>query len=243
MSGSEDFRPVGEVLAALDAVFAQVERPERIDACPCCLRPDKIEVLLNKPRTDLSADDLRQYVTVAMMGAGSAEDLRYFTPRILELCLTGEMDWPDIEWVYQRLRDAGWRAWPEAGAIAELMGALWAEVLSDYPDSYDPNELLWTFGNAGESVAANLQSWSRLRTPAAVHSLRDFVVDDVVSQDGRRVPNGLWHTDTAAHREVVQWLDGGEARLAVERAIAQETHQELLHMLNQCRDSLAPQPD
>ncbi|MFI5718040.1 hypothetical protein [Nocardia sp. NPDC051750] len=218
MVGSADFRPVGEVLAGLDAVFAQAERPVRIEACPCCLRPDAIEVLLRTPRHMLSVDDIRQYAVVAMLGAGSAADLRYFTPRILELCHTGEMDFPDLEIVYDHMHRADWKSWPEADAIVELMDALWAEVLTGYPDSDDPSVLLPAFGAATGSVAANLASWSRLETAAAGHSLRDFLTDHVVLRDGILVPNNpFWNADGDAYHEVVRWLNSGEARRAVVR--------------------------
>ncbi|MEU1982215.1 hypothetical protein [Nocardia sp. NPDC019395] len=223
-SDSANFRPVGEVLDGLDGVFARAKRPGRIDACPCCLRPDKIEVLLRRPRKMLSADDIRQYATVAMLGAGSAADLRYFTPRILELCHTGEMDFPDIEIVYDHMRRADWESWPEAPAIVELMNALWAEVLARYPDSDDPGVLLCAFGTATGSVVPNLASWSCLETAAAVHSLRDFLSDHVVLRHGTLVPdNPFWDTAGNAHHEVVRWLNGGEAGRAVDRILARGT--------------------
>ncbi|WP_328391532.1 hypothetical protein [Nocardia sp. NBC_00416] len=224
MLGSDDVRPVDELLAALDTVFVQARRPPRLEACPCCLRPDKIEALLSRPRKLLSVDDLQQYTTVAMNGAGSAEDLRYFCPRILELCHTGEMDWPDIEIVYDHLRCADWKSWPEAGAVAELMDALWTRILTDYPESDAPGDLLCAFGSAAGSVATNLASWSRLEHAAAVHSLRDFLIDQVEVRNGALAPrNPFWDTKSTAHCEVVRWLNGGAARRAVDRAIARGT--------------------
>ncbi|GGL35209.1 hypothetical protein [Nocardia jinanensis] len=240
MVGSAGIRTVEEVLAALDTEFAQARRPARIEACPCCLRSDKIEVLLDRPRKMLSVGDIRQYATVVMLGAGSAVDLRYFAPRILELCHTGEMDFPDIEMVYDRLRLADWTSWPESGVLVELMDALWAEVLSDYPDACEPSVLLCAFGAAAGSVAPYLASWSRLETSAAVHSLRDFLTDHVVLRRGALVPNNtFWDVDGVGHREVVRWLNGGEARRAVARALARPTDdRDRLRSLAESRDLL-----
>ncbi|WP_153408157.1 hypothetical protein [Nocardia macrotermitis] len=224
MVGSREFRSVGTVLAGLDAVFAQAERPVRIDACSCCLRPDEIEVLLRTPRQLLSVEDIQPYASVAMLGAGSAADLRYFTPRILELRHTGEMHFLDIEIVYDHMHRADWKSWPEAEAIVELMEALWAEVLTDYPDSEDPGALLPAFGTAVGTVAPNLASWSRLTTAAAVHSLRDFLTDEVKLRHGTLMPNNaFWNVDGDAHHEVIEWLNGGAARQAVDRALARGT--------------------
>ena len=222
-------------------MFARAPQPTHIESCLCCLRPDKIEVLLSKPRKLLSVDDIQQYAIVATNGAGSGEELRYFTPRILELCHTGEMVWPEIEIVYDHLHSADWKSWPEAEAVAELMDALWTEVLTDYPESSAPGDLLCAFGSAAGSVAPNVASWSSLRTSAAVHGLRDFLVDHVEPRRGALVPkNPYWDTDGSAHLEVVQWLNGGGARKAVDRAIARGSDDDLLRSLAESRAALAP---
>ncbi|MGO4648063.1 hypothetical protein AB4305_24320 [Nocardia sp. 2YAB30] len=232
MPDTGGFRQFHEVLAELDAAFAQAKRPTRIDACACCSTAEDVALLLSKPRKMLSADDLQYYAASSMMTIGSAEDLRYFTPRILELCHTGALDWPDIEIVYNHLCLADWKSWPEAGVIAELMDALWADVLTDYPAYEDPAALLCALGIATGSVAPYLTSWSLLETSAAIHSLRDFLINDVALQHGRLMPtNAFWDSNANAHKEVVRWLTGGGARQAVDQAFARTTDPQLLELL------------
>ena len=91
-------RPLADVVAALDGAFAAVPRPTGIDACSCCMWAEEIAVLLNTPRRRLQADDLAGYGVHVMNTVGGAEDLRYFTPRLLELALAPDgMTWPDME--------------------------------------------------------------------------------------------------------------------------------------------------
>ncbi|MFD0360007.1 hypothetical protein ACFQZZ_00900 [Nocardia sp. GCM10030253] len=237
--GSAEFRPFREVLAELDAAFARAPRPSRIDACSCCTTAEVVAVLLSTPRKLLSASDLQEYATSSMMTMGSAADLRYFTPRILELCHTGEMTWPDIEIVYDHMRRADWKSWPEAGIVAELMDALWADVLTEYPSNEDPAELLCALGSAMGSVTAYLVSWSLLGTGAAIRNLRDFLVDDVALRHGRLVPkNAFWDSNDYPYNEVARWLTDGGARQAVEQAFARTTDAELMELLVESHDVL-----
>ncbi|WP_406231071.1 hypothetical protein [Nocardia sp. NBC_01009] len=239
MPGSGNFRPFREVLAELDAAFAQAKRPTRIDACPCCTTTEEVAVLLSKPRKMLGADDLQHYATSSMTTMGSAADLRYFTPRILELCHTGALNWPDIEIVYDHLRRADWKSWPEAGVIAELLDALWDDVLTEYPAFEDPAALLCALGRAADSVAPYLTSWSRLETSAAIHHLRDFLIDDVALRHGALVPtNAFWDPNGNPHSEVVRWLNSKGTRQAIDRAFTRTTDAELLELLAESHDVL-----
>jgi hypothetical protein len=106
-AGARTFRAV---LADSDDAFALAPRPTRIECCPCCTTAEEIAVLLSMPRKLLSANELQHYAASSMTTIASAHDLRYFTPRILELCHTGEMIWPDIEIVYDDLRRADWES-------------------------------------------------------------------------------------------------------------------------------------
>jgi hypothetical protein len=80
-AGARTFR---SVLADLDDAFALAPWRTRIESCPCCTTAEEIAVLLSKPRKLLSANKLQGYAASSMTTIGSAQDLRYFTPRILE---------------------------------------------------------------------------------------------------------------------------------------------------------------
>lgn len=154
-------RPLADVVAALDDAFAAAPRPTAIDACPCCIRAEEIAVLLNTPRRRLQADDLAGYGVDVMNTVGGAEDLRYFTPRLLELALAPDgMTWPDMELLFIKLGRANWWSWPEATILQELMDALWTDVLTHHPSWAGTGEVLCSLGSAQASIAHRLHAWS-----------------------------------------------------------------------------------
>lgn len=209
-------RPLPQVIAELPDRFADAPRPRAIDACDCC-RPESIAVLLQKPRAELTADELWSFAFRVLGTVGDAADLRYFAPRLLELALSDERTAIDVELVFGKLAQADWRDWPEAPVLRELADALWHDTLTRQPPRFEADTVLDALGRFDEPrVGAYLLEWSQLETTVAISQLLDLVQCRL---HGRRVAP-----------EIADWLDG-PAREAVRTAFDQATTEETLTLL------------
>jgi hypothetical protein len=85
---------------------------------------------------------------------GDAGDFRYFAPRLLELSTAGALVWPDIEIVFTKLAQAGWREWPERRAVAEFMAAFWSGTLGHHPARPGIGSALYALASAGADLTA-----------------------------------------------------------------------------------------
>ncbi|MGB7207477.1 MAG: hypothetical protein WBD27_02340 [Pyrinomonadaceae bacterium] len=92
--------------------FAEVPRPEMIQACPCCMTADEVDALLAKPLRDLTADELSSYASSALLTVGDVPDYLYFLPRILEISIFDDSWWPCIEVSGKKLEMADAASWP-----------------------------------------------------------------------------------------------------------------------------------
>ncbi|MER7767460.1 hypothetical protein [Kitasatospora sp. NPDC096140] len=199
-------RPPGSrlqhLLAGLPAAFAAAPRPGRIDACPCCTPQAALDTLLRTPRERLGPDELTRYATSVLNTVGSPADLRYFTPRILRLLLTGELLLPDLEPFCGKLDRAAWRDWPEAPYLGELLDALWTDVLTG-PEWWDAEAVLCALTAADPgSVDRRLAEWARLATPTAVERLHEFLLV------GPGPRNAFWDRTSPSYRAFTAWLRG-----------------------------------
>ncbi|MER7752264.1 hypothetical protein [Kitasatospora sp. NPDC097643] len=221
---------LGDLIDGLVPAFAAAPRPTRIDACPCgnCGWQDTVETLLRTPLTRLGPDELGRYAFSVLNTVGSAEDLRYFAPRILHLSLTDELLLPDLELIADALARARWRSWPEAPYLHKLFDALWADVLHNTTEWWDAEAVLCALGAAELRIDGHLAAWARLDTPPAVERLHDLVRTRLhLSRDGLLRPqNAYWQQDGPAYRTLLDWLnaDGPHtAAAAVEAAFARAT--------------------
>lgn len=86
-------------------------------ACPCCTRVEEVAALWSAQRRTLSANDLGNYAAKAMTTWGTADDYRYFLPRILELVPTPEArSWMGlgVQLIADKLAYGEWEKWPPA---------------------------------------------------------------------------------------------------------------------------------
>jgi len=94
---------------------------------------DEKSTLLTKPLRKLSADELSGYAADAFFTVGEVSDFKYFLPRILELSVRDEFQWPDAEVVTRKLWLADWLDWPkeEHSVVSDLLKAKLATLLED----------------------------------------------------------------------------------------------------------------
>ncbi|GAA2112186.1 hypothetical protein [Actinomadura alba] len=220
--------------------FAGVRRPARVEGCPCCVEPDADLPLVTRPLRALTVQDLSAYGAKALNTWGDAEDFRYFTPRLLELSTAGDLTWPDIEIVFGKLARAGWRTWPQRRAIEDFLAAFWSATLARHPTRPRIDAVLCALGCAGVDLAVRLTEWERLADEPAIRHLHELATLELTWRNGRpRLLNAYWDTTGPQYREVIDWLTGGAAAVAVSTAFARTDSETSLGLLAEIDQALA----
>lgn len=149
--------------------FTNVEKPRRVDGCPCCMTEDEYETLTAKPLRELSSAELSEYASDVMLTMGSAEDYQYFLPRILELTIEDDVEWmSSVEITANKIGMAGFSRWnaKKQSSITQL----WLAVIRDIATS-DPHPELLGFRSS------DIGTWLAAATliPIAVSPLTDVL--------------------------------------------------------------------
>lgn len=108
---------VQECVERAYAVFPATLSGAHGRACPCCTSQAEVAALWSAQRRTLSANELGNYSAKAMTTWGTADDYRYFLPRILELMTTREArSWMglDVQLIDDKLVYGEWEKWPPA---------------------------------------------------------------------------------------------------------------------------------
>jgi hypothetical protein len=224
----------------LYAAFGHVPRPARAEGCPHCVAPDEDRPLLDGPVRALAPYALARYAAKAMSTWGGVEEFRYFLPRLLECAADDAFGHPDPAIVFGKLAAAGRPAWPagERAAIEALLTAWWADTLDRYPAEPGAETVLCCLGAVRTDLTPFLDRWGALTGAAAVRHLRAFVLYGVEWTRGPRLADAFWDRKGAAHRQVLAWLTGGGAAIAVEAAFEAETREDVLGLLEEIRGVL-----
>ncbi|MDN3241739.1 hypothetical protein [Glycomyces tritici] len=235
--------PPGSALdAAIDrlyTVFSTVPRPAAIDLCPCCMtEAEAAAILVPVPLRELRTEVLAPYAGDVLLTVGSVADFRYFLPRIFDIACTSGFDWPELEPLFRRLRDAAWTAWAaeEQAGIRGLLQAYWEQTLA--VGEHDAGTVLCAIGNAEDDLGPYLDEWTAaLGHPTAAAELRDLLQHGTRWKHGTmRLTNAFWGRRGA---QVLQWLGGAELRAAVAQAFAAAASEASLQALADIDDLLA----
>ncbi len=89
--------------------FAHVTRPINMEYSPL-KDAVLIERLVSTPKRDIADADIGYYSSSALTTIGSAENYRFFLPRILE-AIINDVEWREPSITVDRLEMAGWTAW------------------------------------------------------------------------------------------------------------------------------------
>jgi hypothetical protein len=121
--------------------FADVEKPKRVEGCPCCMTADEYEALTAKSLRKLNSTELSEYAADVMLTMGTAEDYQYFLPRILELTIEDDVEWmASAEITAEKIAMAGFKQWNERKQSS--ITQLWLAVIRDIATSDSDPELL-----------------------------------------------------------------------------------------------------
>src|SRR5262249_17817733 len=116
-----------EAVHALYGAFATRSRRAEIefDACDHCVSPKEAKALARTPLREISARLLSTFILNAIAETwGTADDLWYYLPRIMEFVANGGMTSYDILGLFG-VMGRRWRDWPreQRDAVSRYMGA------------------------------------------------------------------------------------------------------------------------
>ena len=188
----------------LYAAFSNESKPRRVEACECCITERERDELINTPLRELTPQQLSNYASMVFLTAGAEEDFRYFIPRILDLSIHGEFDWPDHEVVCKRLADGNWLAWPVPlrVSIMDLFAIAWEQVIAS-GDGWDVDELLCGFALTGMDIQPFL---ARLEAEDAGRALIGLYERNAQSLIKGRLSNAFWDKCEIAGEPIIVWF-------------------------------------
>lgn len=173
------------------------------DACDHCVSPEEARALARTPLHDIDAEVLSTFILNASSQTwGTAEDLWYYLPRILELVATGEFNSYDL-WSLFLVMGLQWRDWPQEqqDAVDGYMSALWQATLAGYwhPVKLSVLEVLEAAGELGLPADSYLREWEANASETSLLHLAWLIRN-------RPKPDAEWS------RQVDEWLSGPAPR-------------------------------
>lgn len=209
--------PLQQAIEDTYRAFANVRRPSRLDACPCCLDQGMVERLMKTPLRQLTSHDLRHYAYSVLLTSGSFADFRFFLPRLLDLCLRQDAGAVDPQLLLDRARMAEWQTWP-AELQAALLGLFDAAFEAALEQSEDPGGAVDTWicalALAGLDVLPYLR---RLETQERLPVLIGYHWCNAEPLSRGKLGNSYWSGRKALSAPVVQWFQSPPVREAIDR--------------------------
>jgi hypothetical protein len=203
---------LNEAVRALYDAFASRSRRAEIefDACDHCVSPEEARALARTPLRDIDAGVLSTFILNASSETwGTADDLWYYLPRILELVATGEFHSYDL-WSLFSVMGLRWRDWPQdqREAVGRYMSALWQAALAGYwhPVKLSVVEVLEAAADLGLPADSYLREWETHASEASVLHLAWLIRH-------RPKPSAEWS------RQVDRWLSGPAPRSLLGQAL------------------------
>jgi hypothetical protein len=211
--------PVSQAIENVYLAFASELKPRQIEACPCCVDHEAIRSLLNTPLRELSAQQLSGYTSSVLLTVGSETDFRHFLPRILEISLTDEHSYLDVEIILGKLPRASWHRWPQKQR--DTLIALFRAVFE--ASIQDPEEPGWKIDTwicalalAGAELTRFLEMLLRPEAAAALIEFHDLNSQKLLMKG--KLANAFWNGHADEMKAVAVWLKSSAVVTAVDRA-------------------------
>jgi len=202
--------------------FAREPRPTRWRAAPHRDGDALLRMLTAVPLADLSDEAIDPYSSWAITTVGSAQDYRYFLPRILALAVSGTGSLgADPPVIAGRLKMSQWENWPAAQRDAVLSlfetafhcsltgeGAGWMEI----------ENWLCGLGRLGRPLEPFLLAWAEASSAEAGLQLSCFVQGNAKRlARGDAIASGFWDdVDIGIRQRVSTWLLSEQVRHRLE---------------------------
>lgn len=191
----------------LYVVFSKyvVEGNLRKRSCECCVSNEEIRLLLSKPLSQLTENELGHFMRSAVTTYGDIEDYKHFLPRILELIYCSENDLLSDFIIFEKLNYSEWETWPlsEVEAIENFITNLLVNTIEE--TSYNFDRLVDTI-NLAFKYTNTKNVFSILENSNSLH-LVNFIVDSTL--------NGI---DNTLCKSIEDWFTSDNVLMKLERA-------------------------
>jgi len=202
-------RRVHSAIEAVYATFADVPRPTTVRGCPCCTTDVENCALLARPLRELSADDLDRYAWKAVTTMGTADDLTYFLPRLLELLVDDTLG-AETEAVLAKLEYV-YDTWPLARqrAVDDLIEAvLLHPLIRDTADA-------WICGCGLGTTDAAARLAAALNAADTAAGLTRWAQRNCDASGDPDLRNAYWSDDDPGAIVLSAWLGRTDVRRAL----------------------------
>jgi len=203
-------RRVHSAIEAVYATFADVPRPTTVRGCPCCTTAVENCALLARPLRELSADDLDRYAWKAVTTMGTADDLTYFLPRLLELLVDDTLG-AETEAVLAKLEYV-YDTWPLARqrAVDDLIEAvLLHSLIRDTADA-------WICGCGLGTTDAAARLAAALNAADTAAGLTRWAQHNCDASGDPDLRNAYWSGDDPGAIVLSAWIGRTDVRRALE---------------------------
>ena len=164
-----------EVIDALYRVFAAVPPDPGVGCCSHCVSEGEVAALHSYPLREFPAEPIHKLLAKGVSTWGDEAYFRHFLPRLLELAVSGELDFFLVEiYLPSKLVLCLAAGTPEEhAAVGRFLNAWWADTLTHYPRPANPEALYKLMTWAGWPGAPLLDMWPQ----AHPWQLARFVAD------------------------------------------------------------------
>ena len=115
--------------------FAQLRKPETLEASALRDPARILKRLTSKPLRLLQIEDMQEYASAAFSTVGTIADYQHFLPRILELSTQSSIIEPEV--IALKLKKGNWRAWlpNQQDIIEKIFMAACCGAFRQHPDN------------------------------------------------------------------------------------------------------------
>ena len=259
-AGREPLSGLDAALEEVHRAFKRARKPEHLKNRMDFLQAREEARLLGRPRKELTAADLRDYVDEC---GGKLEhpELAYFMPRICEVMGAGESAHPSLGWVCSLncLEYADFpAAWPDdqVAALQRFVEALLLAYVADrarFTDVENLGELIRMAAKAGIAVEEVLDALSKADGHLLAHSLALWINDACFLSDQQEVNRpeewrdwlalDVFWIGTDHPKRVCDWIVTLEPWRLLADSVQRETDPDLRASLRRAADYCAAWPE
>lgn len=211
--------------SAIDAQYQAFsgKAPADLAACPCCMTPAEVAILVSTPLRNLQADQIRAYARTAISTTGDASDLRYFWPRLAELSVLNELG-VDPQIVFSKPRLGCWHAWSaeERGALLALVAAK-MNTLAVQPASptvaWELDTWVCAFGQFVDDITPFLSSLLQDSSANAHNMLFEWFTLNEEQLAAGWLRNPFWNGAPVNARRLIAWFSSQPVVDAIDQAL------------------------
>lgn len=189
---------------------------------------DDYHALLTIPRGELSPELLKKLYWRVGLNACSAEDFKYFVPRLLELLTSGSDHGLDYCIALQKLTQCDWLDWQqdEIDAVRYFLGTWWrwclaldVEVLQT-EFLLDAETLMCAIAQAELDIGSYLMDWRERHSVTPTVHLANLISTNAEILKERKLNHSWWGMAKPQLSQFIEWILSDETKDQLEWAAA-----------------------